>query len=198
MISSIILAAGMSTRMGTPKQLIKIGPQSLLRMTAENVLASDVDEVIVVTGYHAPETIMEVKDLPVMVVYNYGYVRGQGTSIAAGIRAMRPDANAFMIFNCDQPLIKAGLINRLIKQFYECGLQALRPIFRGSPGHPVIMSSSLACGLKGLSGDEGAKEHLARLGDALLELPVDDEAVVFDVDTPDDLRLLRKKLNFNY
>lgn len=55
MISSIILAAGMSTRMGIPKQLIKIGPKSLLRMTAENVLASNVDEVIVVTGYHAPE-----------------------------------------------------------------------------------------------------------------------------------------------
>jgi molybdenum cofactor cytidylyltransferase len=197
MISSIILAAGMSSRMGTPKQLIKIGTKSLLRITTENVLASNVDEVIVVTGYHAPEIGMEVKDLPVKVIYNSGYVRGQGTSLAAGVKALHPDASAFLVFNCDQPLIGADLINRLVKEFYKSGLPALRPVFRGYPGHPVIISSSLAYELKNLSGDEGARENLSRLGDKLLKLPVENEAVVFDVDTPEDLELLRTKLNFS-
>lgn len=85
----------------------------------------------------------------------------------------------------------------LIEEFNKRRLQALRPVFRGSPGHPVIISSSLAGELKNLNKDEGANKNLSRLGKAFLKLPVEDEAVAFDVDTPDDLELLRKKLNLS-
>ncbi|MFX4261841.1 nucleotidyltransferase family protein [Pelotomaculum propionicicum] len=186
MISAIILAAGMSTRMGRPKQLLKVGNNTLIRILTENVLLSNVDELLVVTGYQQKKVSAVISDLPVKIVFNPRYKDGQGTSLALGVKSISDAASAFMVFMVDQPLITASLINKLMVEFQKRRCLALRPVCKGLPGHPVIFSSSLIDELKSLSGDEGARQVLKKLDDKVEYLAVGDEAVIFDIDTPKD------------
>ena len=191
MISAIILAAGMSSRMGMPKQLLTLGNKALIRVVTENVLASAVDEVLVVTGHLEKEVSAAVSDLPVKVVYNPRYEQGQGTSLALGIQSIDEKASAFLVLMSDQPLITDLLINLAIDEFMKNGCLALRPTYQGLPGHPVVFSASLRAELGDLKGDEGARQILKKLGDKVYYLPVRDEAVVFDVDTPENFERLK-------
>lgn len=195
MISAIILAAGMSSRMGRPKQLLKVGYSTLIRIVTENVLVSNVDEVCVVTGYKQKEVSGAINDLPVKVVFNPRYKDGQSTSLALGVNSISDSTSDFMIFMVDQPMISASLINMLIAEFQKRRCLVLRPVCKGLPGHPVIFRSSLREELKILKGDEGARQVLKKLEGNVVYLPVSDEAVVFDVDTPKDFEELMSRLN---
>lgn len=195
MISAIILAAGLSSRMGRPKQLLTLGNKTLIRMVTENTLASAVDEVLVVTGHLEKEVSAAISDLPVKVIYNPRYKQGQGTSLALGVQSIDKTASAFLVLMSDQPLITALLINMAIEEFQKSDCLALRPTHQGLPGHPVVFSCSLRAELEALKGDEGARQVLKSLGDKVHYLPVQDESVVFDIDTPEDLEKLKMNLN---
>jgi molybdenum cofactor cytidylyltransferase len=192
MISAIILAAGLSSRMGFPKQLLELGSRTLLRIVVENVLASAVDEVLVVTGCRDEEVSAAIKDLPVKIVFNPHYGQGQGSSLALGVKAINVMTTAFMVFMCDQPLISPDLINTVIREFKERQSLALRPIYQDMPGHPVIFSYSVSTELEALKGDEGARKVLEKLGNQVDYLPVQDEAVILDVDTPESYKKLKQ------
>ncbi|MDD4238489.1 MAG: nucleotidyltransferase family protein [Desulfotomaculaceae bacterium] len=194
MITAIILAAGLSSRMGFPKQLLALGNRSLLRIVTENVLASAVDEVMVVTGCREDEVSATIKDLPVNIIFNPHYEQGQGTSLALGVRTINIKTTAFLVFMCDQPLISPSLINMVIREFKERRSLALRPIYQGLPGHPVIFSSSLSLEMEALKGDEGARQVLKKLGNKVDYLLVQDEAVILDVDTPESYENLKQMM----
>jgi molybdenum cofactor cytidylyltransferase len=194
-ISAIILAAGTSSRMGRTKQLLKAGNSTLIRIVTENVLASSVDEVLVVTGCRHNEVSAAIKDLPVQIVFNPRYEEGQGNSLALGVRSIDVNTSAFLVFMADQPLISASLINVLIEEFQKRNCQVLRPVYGGLPGHPVIFSYSLCAKLKNLAGDEGARQVLKRLEGKVEFLPVQDKAVVFDIDTPECYKEFVTKMN---
>jgi len=185
MISAIILAAGTSSRMGEPKQLLPFKGLSLIRTVTRNVLASSVDEVLVVSGCKAAEVNAQVLDLPVKMVYNPDYKLGQGTTLAAGAGQINPASEFFLVFMGDQPLIDAAIIDSLIEEYRQRDCLALRPVYNGQPGHPVILDGSLLEAVKSLSGDEGARQILAGLGNRVIELPVPYPEVVLDVDTPE-------------
>jgi len=191
MISAIILAAGMSSRMGFPKQLLKLGNKPLIRIVTENVLASAVDEIVVVTGCRSDEVTAAIRDLPVKNVFNPNYEQGQGSSLAAGIKAINLSTTAFLVFMCDQPLISPYIINMVIREFKERNCLALRPICRDIPGHPVMISYTLSNEFKGLKEDDGARQVLKRLGNKVEYLSVQDETVILDIDTPQSYRRLQ-------
>jgi molybdenum cofactor cytidylyltransferase len=195
MISAIILAAGMSSRMGRPKQLLNVGNSTLIRIVTENVLVSNVDEVIVVTGCKQKEVNAAINDLPVKVIFNPCYKAGQGTSLALGVKSISESTSAFLVFMVDQPLISASLIDMLIGEFKKRRCLVLRPVCKGLPGHPVIFSNSLSAELKDLKGDEGARQMLKKLEDKVEYFPVRDEAVIFDIDTPEDFKKFELRLN---
>lgn len=195
MISAIILAAGMSTRMGRCKQLLEVGNSNLIRIVTENVLVSSVDEVIVVTGYQHNEVSAAINDLPVKIIYNPRFEDGQGTSLALGVRSIDVNTSAFLVFMADQPLISASLINVLIGEFKKGRCLALRPVCAGLPGHPVIFSYSLCEELTNLTGDEGARQVLKKLEGKVDYLKVRDEAAIFDIDTPENLKEFEMRLN---
>ncbi|MDD4766337.1 MAG: nucleotidyltransferase family protein [Desulfotomaculaceae bacterium] len=195
MISAIILAAGMSNRMGRPKQLLKVGSSTLIQIITENVLLSNVDELLVVTGHQQKKVSAAIKDLPVRMVFNQRYKDGQGTSLALGVKSISESATAFMVFMVDQPMISASLINMIIGEFQKRDCAALRPVYNGLPGHPVIFSSSLREELINLSGDEGARQVLKKLADRVEYIEATDEAVIFDIDTPKDFTDYVTKLN---
>jgi molybdenum cofactor cytidylyltransferase len=189
-ISAIILAAGTSSRMGKPKLLLPFKGRSIIRVVAENVLASLVDEVLVVTGCYSNEVTGAIKDLPVRIVNNPDYKKGQGTSLATGARWLSPETEAFLVFMGDQPLISPAIINSLINEFRKNKRPALRPVYNGQPGHPVIFDCSLISQVKLLQGDEGARKVLGNLRKDQVEFSVPYPEVVFDVDTPEAYKKL--------
>ncbi|HHU85710.1 MAG: nucleotidyltransferase family protein [Pelotomaculaceae bacterium] len=193
MISAIILAAGLSSRMGIPKQLLKLGGKTMIGIVTENVLASRVDEVLVVTGHMEQEIRAVIGELPVKVLFNSNYVQGQGTSLALGVGAINANASAFLVFMADQPLISASLINMVIDEFKKRSCLALRPVYQGKPGHPVILDCALRAEAAALKGDEGLREVLKQLGSKVEYLPVQDEAAIFDIDTPETYEMFKGK-----
>jgi molybdenum cofactor cytidylyltransferase len=195
MISAIILAAGLSSRMGIPKQLLKLGGKPMVRIVTENVLASRVDEVLVITGHQAQEIRAAITDLPVKILFNPDYVQGQGTSLALGVEAINAKAEAFLVFMADQPLISATLINMVVSEFEKRRCLALRPVYRGKPGHPVILDCALGAEVKTLKGDEGARQVLKQLGNKMEYVTVQDESAIFDVDTLETYEMLKNKDN---
>lgn len=186
-ITAVILAAGTSSRMGCCKQLLLWKGKPLVRLAAETALASPASEVIVVTGYQASEVETALNPLPVKTVFNPAFDTGQGSSLATGIKAASDQASVFVALLADQPQVTAAIIEKLTALYQQFRPLALRPNYRGQPGHPVVMSAALRPELEALSGDKGARSLLASLGDKVMDLEVDEPAIVFDIDTPGDL-----------
>jgi len=139
-----------------------------------------------VLGYRAEEVAQVLAGKPVRLVVNLDYARGQSTSLIAGVKAARPEAAALVFILADQPFLTPDLINRLIEVYQTSACLIARPVFKDRPGHPVLLDASLLPELLSLEGDTGAREIVARHRDRVKLVPVTDEAVLLDVDTPED------------
>ena len=180
--------------MGAQKLLLPVGGRTMIERVVDAALASRAGEVIVVLGYRVEETAEVLAGKPVRLVVNQDYARGQSTSLIAGVRAARPEAAAFMFILADQPFLTPTLINRLIEVYQTYACLIARPVFKDRPGHPVLLDASLIPELLTLEGDTGAREIVARRRDRARLVPVTDEAVLLDVDTPEDyLRIQRAR-----
>lgn len=200
-LSGIVLAAGASTRMGRPKQLLPLGGRSLLQRTLDEAAASCLDELVLVLG-HCSQEILDALRLPVRpacrVVANRRYQEGQSSSLVLGLRSTDPSAGAAAILLGDQPLVTAALIDRVAESFLEAGAPAARPVYAGAagervPGHPVFLARSTWADLARLDGDRGARDLLRARPDWLHELPLGGQPPV-DIDTPEDWRRAQKEL----
>ncbi|HZT41860.1 MAG TPA: nucleotidyltransferase family protein [Chthonomonadaceae bacterium] len=192
-IAAIILAAGASERMGQPKQLLPYGGHSLLRHTVETALASCCRPVIVVLGAHAEAIKPEVEDAGVTVVINEAWKEGMSASIRAGLSAVQPrrqatDGALFLL--CDQPLVTASLLDRLVTAFRVTGQPIAACDYDGVPGVPALFARSLFPELEALHGAEGAKQVLRRHRSRIACLPFPEGR--FDIDTPQDFQALQQ------
>jgi molybdenum cofactor cytidylyltransferase len=192
-LSGIILAAGASSRMGRPKQLLPLRGRPLLQHVLDEAIASRLDEIVLVLGYRADE-IREALALPgasrVRAVVNPDWARGQSTTLRLALRRASPRAAAAAILLGDQPGVEAALIDRAARAFLEAGLPAARPVYSGAdgsrvPGHPVFLARRIWSEVEKLGGDEGARTLLAARADWLLEVPVEGEPPA-DIDTWED------------
>ena len=198
-ITAIILAAGLSKRLGRNKLLLPLGDGTVLRKTAKTVLASAVSEVILVTGHEEAMVKQAVEGLDVRLTHNPRYAEGQSTSMIAGIEAAHEEACAYLFVLGDQPLLTPGIVNEVISLFEESRPDALvaAPVFQGRRGNPALFSASLRDELLQTSGDAGGRGIIQRLETespgkiVFLELPNDD--IFLDIDTEEDYeRMLRK------
>src|ERR1041384_940582 len=121
-IGIIVLAAGASSRMGSPKQLLPFRGQTLIRRAAEAALASSCDRVAVVIGSHASQMRRELEDLPVSVVENQNWQTGMSSSIRAGLDDLHvDDLDGALIMLCDQPFVTADILNNLVATHHKTG-----------------------------------------------------------------------------
>jgi len=194
-LSGIILAAGASSRMGRPKQLLPLRGRPLLQHVLDEAIASRLDEIVLVLGNQADE-VRGALSLPegsrVRVVVNADWARGQSTSLRLALRRARPSAAAAAILLGDQPGVGAALIDRVTRAFLDAGLPAARPVYSradGSrvPGHPVLLARRIWSEVDKLGGDEGARALLAARADWLLQVPIEGEPPA-DIDTWEDYR----------
>lgn len=195
-IYGLLLAAGRSTRMGRPKQLLPWHGRPLARHVAEVALASRLAGLVVVLGAYAEEVARTLEDLngALRQVVCAEYAHGQAASLRCGLEALPASADAVVVLLVDQPRVTAELINRLIAAFEAAPeAVAVAPRYRGQRGTPVLLTQRLFAEVCALEGDLGARPVLARYADAMHWLDVDDPAVVEDADTPEDFaHLLRE------
>ncbi|MGB3448336.1 MAG: molybdopterin-binding/glycosyltransferase family 2 protein [Xanthobacteraceae bacterium] len=193
-VAAVVLAAGRSTRMGGPnKMLAELGGKPLVRMVAEQALASKASPVIVVTGHQADEVEKALKGLNVTFVRNPDFASGLASSVKTGIGAVPTDAAGAMVCLGDMPLIDARLIDKLIGAFSpERGSLIVVPTCDGRRGNPVLWSRRFFGELMGLSGDIGGRHLVDHHSEAVVEVPVDGDGAFLDIDTPQVLEVVQR------
>jgi molybdenum cofactor cytidylyltransferase len=195
-VAAVVLAAGRSTRMGGPNKLLAdIARRPLVRIAAEEALASRAKPVIVVTGHQREQVEKALAGLPVRFVHNPDFADGLGTSVRAGIAAVPADADGAIVCLGDMPQVDAGLIDRLIAAFDpDQGALVVMPTFEGRRGNPVLWSRRFFPDLTAIEGDVGARHLIGRYSEAVVEVPLAGKAALVDVDTPEALVGVRAEI----
>jgi molybdenum cofactor cytidylyltransferase len=188
-LSAVVLAAGTASRMGSPKQLLRLGSKTLLEHTLDNLRASQVHEIVVVLGA-AAEAIRPLIGPGVKVVVNDTFSEGMGTSLQRGLRALDERAAGTLVVLADQPLVKPATIDRIIDEYLTHKPQILIPLYRGFRGNPVLLDRSVFPEIAGLKGDTGCRAIFGDHLENIRKLEVDDAGVLLDVDRPQDLETL--------
>jgi molybdenum cofactor cytidylyltransferase len=188
-VAAVILAAGRSTRMGGPNKLLaEIGGRPLVRIAAEEALASRARPVIVVTGHQSERVAAALEGLDVRRVHNPDFAEGLSTSLKAGLAAVPADVDGVIVCLGDMPQVRAPLIDQLVAAFDpERGALVVLPIIEGKRGNPVVWSRRFFHELAALEGDVGARHLIGRYPEAVVEVPVTDRSALVDVDTPEAL-----------
>ena len=192
MIAGIILAAGTSSRLGRPKQLLDLHGKPVLQHVIDAAAASQIDDVIVVLGHHAL-AVEAALSLPenARVVINEMYERGQATSLAAGVASTSDDCDAAVLLLGDQPQMTSALIDRVIEEWRQTQAPVVRAIFGREPGHPVLIASTEFHLVEQARGDEGLRSVLERAGARVRELILG-KSPLADIDTEDQYERLRR------
>lgn len=196
MVSAVVLAAGMSTRMGRNKLLLAFRDKPLVVHAVDTLLASTVGEIIVVLGHesekvwdrledNATQVSNETQRPRVRLVRNPDYREGLSTSVRTGVQAVSREAEAIMIYLADQPLLEPGDVNRIIEGFAAAKIEnktIVVPFFKGERGNPVILDASLRDSILGIVGDVGCKGVIKRYPEKVYVIEMENDHVVRDVD----------------
>ncbi len=195
-VAAVILAAGRSTRMGGPNKLLaEIGGRPLVRIAAEQALASRARPVIVVTGHQRERVEQALEGLDVQRVHNPDFADGLSTSVKAGLAAVPDAVDGAIVCLGDMPQVTAGLIDRLIAAFDpERGALVVVPTIDGKRGNPVVWSRRFFPELMALEGDVGARNLIGRYPEGVAEVALTDEAALVDIDTPEALDKVKAEL----
>ncbi len=193
-ISGILLAAGLSTRMGQPKQLLPFGKSTIVETVVDNMLDAKFSEVIVVVG-HCAEQIRDILgERPVKIVYNPDYREGMLTSAQAGIRSRdyanarnKSERDAFSLMLVDQPFITSTLIDKAIDTYTQTDKGIVLPSYNYQRGHPVIFHHRYADDILKLDAESGGVRTLFKSNsDDIHYVTVDTDDVLRDIDEPKD------------
>jgi molybdenum cofactor cytidylyltransferase len=159
-IVAVVLAAGGSTRLGQPKQLLKLGETPLLEYVLRTVRRARVDDRYIVLGYGA-DAIREAISLDGFhEIHNRDYISGQSTSICAAVDAVATDTAAIIFVLGDQPLQVPGVIDLIVESYRQEPAPIIQPQYREGPGNPVLIDHTLFGELAQLTGDTGARPIL--------------------------------------
>jgi len=188
----LLLAAGGSSRLGRPKQLLPYRHRTLLRHAAETALLSRCRPVVIVLGAQADRLRLELAGLEVLLAENPDWEQGMGSSIRAGLVALEasaPELAGVVLMLCDQPLITSNSLDALIQSHADTDSRLVASEYGGTRGVPAFFSRALFPELRTLPDTQGAKPILARHASETVALPL--PAGVWDVDTAADYERLR-------
>ena len=184
----VILAAGASSRLGRPKQLLPYLGKTLVEHAARTAIASGAEEVVVVVGADATLVKEKLKGLKVRIVRNSDWAEGMGSSVRHGVAALSPEIECAVLALCDQPRITPDLLRDLAIRHFETGAPIVASSYDGVIGAPSAFGQIHFKALMSLVGDAGAREIIR-------QSPTPVETVSFsggnvDVDTPQDFQKL--------
>lgn len=186
-VHSIILAAGSSSRMGQPKQLLKINDEALLVRTIKTVAAAGIsnNEITVVLGSNYEQHRDIISPLKVNIQHNIDWANGMGNSLKFGLKKIiTKNPAGVLLLVCDQPLLTPEHIQKIIRHFQASPQSIVASHYSNTNGVPAIFPSSLFEQLLTISDDQGAKKVLQQNQHSLISVDFPDGAI--DLDTPED------------
>ena len=190
-IGIIILAAGSSTRLGQPKQLLEFNGKTLLRHTVDEALLARPAEIIVVTGADHEAVEDELISPEITIVRNEYWSDGMGTSIKKGLEELltaSPEISAVILAVCDQPFVNAEIFKALINTYRLSGKLIIASAYSGTFGTPALYDAIYFKDLLDLKGTEGAKKLIQNNSNSMTFVQFEKGAI--DIDTPDDYHQL--------
>ena len=190
-VAGIILAAGRSRRMAPLNKLLVSDTKGIAMVTrvVDNVLASGVRPVLVVTGHERERVQAALSGRPVIFIHAEDYAEGLSASLKAGLAALPPEPEGVLIALGDMPLVEADVMARILAAFDPAeGRAIVQPTFRGKQGNPVLWGREFIAEMMTITGDVGARQLVGRHADRLIEVEVPDDGVLRDFDTVASLK----------
>jgi molybdenum cofactor cytidylyltransferase len=195
--AAVLLAAGASTRLGQPKQLVRLEGESLLRRTGRLAIEAGCSPTLVVLGFDADPMRAELNGLAVDVVVNQDWQEGMGASLRAGMEALRtvdPQPQAVLILVCDQPRLSAGHLNTLLTRHKTAtatsDIAITASVYACRAGVPAIFAARAFPKLRSSQGDRGAKDLIRAHAAQVQGVPWPDGEI--DIDLPSDLTTIER------
>lgn len=191
MIIGLLLSAGESTRMGSPKPLLEWHGLPLVQYQVKQLKQGGCHEVVVVLGHRAARVLPFVGGLDAKVVINDRYREGRATSVRAGMEAVPPSAQWIVVLSVDQPRTHQD-IAKVVQAARESDTLIVTPVYNGRRGHPVAFSGRLLPELLQVKDETlGLRAVVRRHLAETTEVPVQSEQVLLDLNTPDDYHAAR-------
>ncbi|MBQ8074347.1 MAG: NTP transferase domain-containing protein [Oscillospiraceae bacterium] len=185
--AALIVAAGMSSRMGEFKPMLNIGSISIAQRVVATFQQAGVDRIVMVTGYNAPLLEHHLSGNGIVFLRNEAYETTQMfDSVCIGLRYLQGKCDRILFTPVDIPLFTAATVQTLL----ESNAKLASPVFEGKIGHPTLISAELIDSILEDGGEQGLKGALARCGETMVSVPVPDGGVLHDADTPEDYRAL--------
>ena len=188
MIWAVVLAAGKSLRMGSPKMLLHFGRKTLIEKVVGGVTKFPVDGIIVVLGARRGELELLLRPYPVKPLFNPDFEQGMLSSIQRGLEDLPAEARAVLVVLGDQPWTPASVVERLISGFEQSGKGIVLPVHGRRRGHPVLINLKYRREIMDLDPAVGLRQLLLRHPDDILEVRVRTPSVLRDIDSPEDFR----------
>lgn len=194
-VAAIVLAAGLSKRMGkTNKLLVDIGGKPMIRHVVDRISESNVEKIVVVLGHKQSDVRRTLEGTRASFVENMNYQEGLSSSIKAGLKALSANIDGAVICLGDMPLVSGRLLNTLMEEFSSrAGRAICVPTYEGRRGNPVLWPSELFGEILQIDGDVGARDLIDHYADLVIEVSQPDGALLFDIDTHDELNAFHKK-----
>jgi molybdenum cofactor cytidylyltransferase len=193
-IAALIIAAGSSSRLGQPKQLLVFAGETLLQRAIRLPLEAGAKPVFVVLGAHREQIEPRVDFHGTKIVFNGNWQEGMASSIRIGIQALKaeaPDAGGVLLMICDQPAVTAEHLGRMLAVFRRNPTNAVASEYAGKRGIPVIFPSHAFSELLELRGDQGARGLLSDPERTVIELRLENGDI--DIESPEDLSRLQSR-----
>lgn len=186
----VILAAGSSSRLGQPKQLLELNGETLLRRTVRVAVEAGADPIVVVLGANAERLREHLHDTNAQVVYCDRWAGGMGASLATGIGALSNDVDAALVLLCDQPLVDSTHLTAMREQAEVSEALIIAASYGETLGVPCLFRRVLFPELQQLQGDKGARFLIRQHRDQTEPFPFPEAAT--DIDTLADYAQLTK------
>jgi molybdenum cofactor cytidylyltransferase len=185
-ICAIVLAAGLSTRMGTQKLLLPFDGKTMVEKVVENIRLSGIDNIQVVLGSDRMEIMQALKLMPVHFVVNENYKEGMHTSVISGVKVLPENAQAVLIFLGDQPFIPSRVIQMVIEAWQNSGKGIVIPLFEGKRAHPPLYDLKYRNELSNLDPTKGLRSVAQKFPEDISEVETFCPEIVRDIDTKTD------------
>ena len=187
-IWAIILAAGESKRMGSPKMLLPFKGLTMIENVIANVLDSKIKNIMVVLGADRDPIVKLIRTKAVNYCYNENYKDGMLSSVVCGFKNIPIDYNAVLVFQGDQPLVTPKAINIVIEFYKSSGKGIVIPVYKNKRGHPVLIDNKYRNEIQKLSPDEGLRSLALKFPDDVSEVDTGEAGILRDFDTYDDYK----------
>lgn len=189
MVGAVVLSAGASYRMGSPKALLKIGNETFLQHVVGVLRAAGIRDIVIVLGSDAGVIRKSLSWFEGTVVVNEHWGQGQLSSIICGLDALPPDVlDGALISPVDQPLVTIPLLHDLLAAFENSKEKIIVPVFHGRRGHPTIFPRARFDELKSAPMEIGARHLLHGDSHGVVEVITGEGGAIINIDTPEEYR----------